>query len=181
MLNTVLATFSEGTPPIPPSSFESIQTVTGTGGASSVTFTSIPSTYKSLQVRGLAVSPSGYTYAWNFNSDTTVTNYVNHYLEGNGSTASAGAAVSSGGTYFALIGQGTLATYPNTFIADLIDYANTSKYKTIRTFYGADNNSTAGSIGLSSNLWKNTAAISAITITGNFIAGSTFALYGIKG
>jgi hypothetical protein len=61
LLNTVLATFSEGTPPIPPTSFESIQTVTvGAGGASSISFTSIPATYASLQIRYLAQNDAAY-------------------------------------------------------------------------------------------------------------------------
>jgi hypothetical protein len=46
MLNIVSGLFSEGAPPVSPTSYESIQTVTvGSGGAADITFTSIPSDF----------------------------------------------------------------------------------------------------------------------------------------
>ena len=68
-------------------------------------------------------------------------------------------------------------------VIDLLDYANTSKYKTMRGFGGADRNG-AGLISFSSGSWQNTAAITTLTFTlqaGNFTQYSTIALYGIKG
>ena len=75
-----------------PSSYESVATVTvGAGGSSSISFTSIPSTYKHLQLRisGLAGAADAYLY---LNSDTTNSNYYMHSLYGNGSSAQAGSA-----------------------------------------------------------------------------------------
>jgi hypothetical protein len=73
---------------------------------------------------------------------------------------------------------------PAVAVIDILDYANTSKYKTTRTLAGNDQNG-AGLVGLYSGLYMSTSAISSIEFTingsGNFATGSNFALYGIKG
>ncbi len=69
-------------------------------------------------------------------------------------------------------------------IVDFQEYASTNQYKTIRIVGGYDGNG-QGRVVLSTAVWVNTNAIDSITITNsstnNFIAQSTFALYGIKG
>lgn len=160
-------------------SYESIATVNLSSAASSVTFSSIPTTYTHLQVRGI-MAPSGASSSTNiqFNSDTTTTNYYYHRLQGDGATANA----ASGNLYRILDGTGT-TTYYQSFVIDILDYANTNKYKTTRALAGYDANG-SGQINLTSNLWKNTAAITTITFTldtPNINTNSSFALYGIKG
>jgi len=180
LLNTVLATFSESAPPIPPTSFESIATATPSG-VSTITFSSISGTYKHLQIRGSAISASsGDTWYLNFNSDTG-NNYTYHRLTGNGAAASANGYNVESGCRLAGLVNGTSATYPTVVISDIIDYADTSKYKTVRTLSGVDVNGSGGEIDLVSNLWKSTSAITSITISGSFNFTGTFALYGIKG
>ena len=171
--------------------YESIATtVVGSGGASSITFTSIPSTYQHLQVRGIARVSASNSSENNvhatFNSDTTGTNYYTHFLDGDGSTASSGGVQLS--NFYAAFGFGLGNTSTsNTFAAsviDILDYANTSKNTTVRHLTGADKNG-SGIMRLGSSLWMNTAAITSITITprvaGDFVEYSSFALYGIKG
>jgi hypothetical protein len=71
-------------------------------------------------------------------------------------------------------------------VVDILDYASTSKNKTIRTLSGADINGAGGDLRLSSGLWFATpAAITSITLYANggssdFAQYSSFALYGIK-
>jgi hypothetical protein len=69
-------------------------------------------------------------------------------------------------------------------VTDILDYTNTSKNTTVRALGGADANG-SGSIDLTSAAWLNTNAVTSITLTTNngstFTAGSSFALYGIKG
>jgi hypothetical protein len=66
-------------------------------------------------------------------------------------------------------------------IVDILDYANTNKYKTLRALAGVDFNG-SGRVGLTSGLWQSTSAINAITLEGSsFVQYSSFALYGIKG
>jgi len=68
------------------------------------------------------------------------------------------------------------------FIVDILDYANTNKYKTVRSLNGNDANG-SGSMNLSSNVWLSTAAITSLTLSSSsdFRQYSSFALYGIKG
>ena len=159
-------------------SFESIATVTvGSGGTASAEFTLIPSTYKHLQIRALvkATTTGGETGLWFANSDTTQSNYYSHFLVGNGSSASAAAYNNPySWSYSDSIFTG--------FVMDILDYSSTSKYKTIRTLRGWDNNG-SGNVSLESGLWKNTNAISTFKFqmaSGNLAQYSHVALYGIK-
>ena len=83
----ILGIVASGNYPRVTNSYESIQTVNvGSGGATSIDFTSIPSTYKHLQVRGIHKHSA--TGAWatiELNSDTTAANYTYHRLSSDGS------------------------------------------------------------------------------------------------
>jgi hypothetical protein len=165
--------------------YESIATqAVGSGGASSITFSSIPSTYKHLQIRNVSrqvtgSGPSDTFVTARFNGDTAG-NYMSHYFLGDGSSAGAGAtSVSSTNCWFGVNATGNAGTMQANII-DILDYANTSKHKTIRVLSGSDRNG-SGVIVLQSALWMNTAAMSSIVITGTFTEYSHFALYGIKG
>jgi hypothetical protein len=166
----------------PPSSYESIATVTvGGGGQSSITFTSIPSTFTHLQVRGIARRSSNNTNTIvRFNSDTS-NNYSTHYLVGNGSSASAGAESSVSSFYLDILTAS--ATSYAASVMDILDYTNTNKYKTARTLSGIDLNG-SGTVWLASGLWQNTAAITTVTLSlassANFEQYSSFALYGVR-
>ena len=168
--------------------FESIATVTvGSGGSSDVTFSSIPATYSHLQIRGMAKDSNSTTQQLRFQINTdTGNNYAYHQLYGTGSSVSAGAAASQ-----ALISNAYAVALNNVTsvfgvsIIDILDYANTNKYKTVRSLHGTDVNGTDGYVGITSGLWQSTSAITSIKfyLTGgaNFAQYSTFALYGIKG
>ena len=170
--------------------FYSIATVNGTGSSSTITFSSIPSTYKHLQIRAIARQVSGgyssQSPTIRFNGDTTAGNYNAHQLFGNGSSAVA----SNNGANLPRFVQGSAIASSSMYgavIVDIIDYASTSKYKTMRAFGGNDTNGDANGanqIELDSALWMSTSAISSITITErnaqSFTTASTFALYGIN-
>ena len=174
-----------------PKSFESIATTTvGAGGSSSVTFSSIPSTYTHLQVRILGqdngASTSARALNVRFNSDTG-NNYAYHDVYGDGSSTAVNATATTNLIfcgYFSESGSG--ASIFGTTIIDILDYANTNKYKTLRSLTGYDANG-SGRVGLQSGLWQNTAAISSLSfdirgdLSGSFSQYSHFALYGIKG
>ena len=164
------------------SSYESIATASGTGSSNVITFSSIPSTYKHLQLRWIARSAgSNGSLQLQFSGDTGA-NYSYHELSGNGSSASAGAATS-----LSFIYAGQYFSTANTYAAgviDLLDYTSANKNKTLRTVNGRDENG-SGVVFMQSGAWLNSStAISSIVITGNggnFATGSSFALYGIKG
>jgi hypothetical protein len=164
------------------SSYESIATQTvGSGGSSSISFTSIPSTYKHLQVRFIARWSSGTTGegALRMAVNGTVLN-KSHYLLGNGTSASAGAPTG----YIASIPEAGESCFAGGVI-DLLDYTSTSKNKTTRCLTGYDNNGTGISlIILYSGLATTTSAVTSLTfdnLSYNFGQYSSFALYGIKG
>lgn len=176
-------------------SFDSIATVTvGAGGSSSITFSSIPSTYKHLQIRGIGRTDNGTTGGSSmnltFNSDTA-TNYSRHFIE----AYSIGSTVTPdvfGGTNSNYITVSTISTggVPSSIfgaaIIDIFEYANTSIYKTVRGIGGYDNNGNSSGYAynqFSSGNWRSNSAVTSITLSGNgnFIQNSSFALYGIKG
>lgn len=177
-MSPILGIWASGASAAANTSFESIATTTvGAGGAANVTFSSIPSTYTHLQLRIFAInaSASGDVYM-QLNSDTG-SNYYRHFLYGGGTS------IISGGSSATAIYAAFEHSTGGTGITDILDYANTNKYKTTRTLMGDDRNGT-GDIALTSGLWLNTNAISTITVlppSGSFAQYSSFALYGIKG
>jgi len=171
--------------------YASIATTTvGSGGTASVTFSSIPSNYTHLELRslnrntGTSSSPKNANNLIRFNSDTG-SNYASHYLYGTGSIADVGSGTSQTSI---LGGKGgnlnvSFTLYVGSQVTSILDYANTNKYKTVRTLTGADFNG-SGEVFFASGLWMNTNAITSITITndaGNLAEFASFALYGIKG
>jgi len=161
----------------------SLQTVTvGSGGASSVSFTSIPQTYTHLQVRAIANSSSTSQAMLQMNSDTG-NNYAFHDMSGNGSSAGAeGYATGTLNGIAPIVRMGG-SSYFGAGILNILDYTNTNKNKVTRTLVGYDA-AGSGAVYLASGLWTNTAAITTLTFTiqggGNFSQYSQFALYGVK-
>jgi hypothetical protein len=171
--------------------FESIATtVVGAGGSNgSVTFSSIPQTYKHLQVRALTRTDRAVTDDASLiflNSDTTKTNYTLHGLRGNGSSASSFGYASSSGLGIQSITLGNTATAQmfGLIVVDILDYTNTNKNTTVRSLGGMDYNG-GGFVDFISGVWLNTAAVNSISFQAlngtEFLQYSHFALYGIKG
>ncbi|NBT49322.1 MAG: hypothetical protein EBT07_16175 [Actinobacteria bacterium] len=180
-----------GNPAVTFSSYESIATVTvGSGGSSTVTFSSIPSTYSHLQVRFIGRSSNTGTGTDNLhiriNSDSG-SNYAEHYFSGTGAITDYGTQTSITNLVLreGLPRNGNSASIFSAGVIDLLDYTSTNKNKTIRSLWGHDRNG-AGMVGFGSGLYFATpAAISTLTFTVessyNFVEYSKFALYGIKG
>jgi hypothetical protein len=165
----------------PDGAYDALATITvPSGGLASITFAGIPNTYKHLQIRGMNLSgvATGDLRA-QFNSDTG-SNYSLHYLAGDGASTYGGG---SANTTYAYGGQSGSTTNPAVFVLDILDYSNTSKNKTTRTLSGYDPNGSGGWIFLGSGNWRNTNAITSVTL---FINGfnvnqySQFSLYGVK-
>ena len=174
----------------PATAFESIASATGTGSSATITFSSIPSTYQHLQIRGIARSDLATTATLGrlqFNSDTG-SNYAGHTLQGNGSSAIVSGNVSQAniGSVIRVPGTSATADVVGGFIIDIHDYASTSKNKTVRAFTGVDSNTanTNYRVLMTSGLWMDTSAINSISLflsSSNWTTQTTFALYGIKG
>ena len=179
LLNTVLGSLSSGVA-ASTSSYESIATATGTGSSGTITFSSIPATYASLQIRCIANDGDNGQIIMRFNSDTGA-NYARHNLRGTGSIADAGGTANT----TSITNMGWAAGTTNVMgaaIIDIHDYASTTKTKVARAITAYDANGT-GAIYLASGLYNSTTAINSITffVGGNFNTQTVFALYGIKG
>jgi len=177
LLNQIAAIHGVGTPAVT-NSYESIATVSvGGGGSSSISFSSIPSTYKHLQIRAALLTTAGGVNI-RYNSDTG-SNYTYHQLYGTGTSALANAGTSQTSGFIAY--NNAAGSNPTVAIVDILDYENTNKYTTHRSLAGTDVNGSGGTLTFFSGLWLNTAAVSSINIIGTFSQYSHFALYGIKG
>jgi hypothetical protein len=161
--------------------YDSIQSYTATGSQNKITFATVPQTFTDLvlvcNVRGTANNEDLICY---LNSDDGTSNYNYYFVQ---ATATNGSA--SGLLYLYPQAAFRLGDYtPNatTFGATetyFNSYSNTSVKKTMTS---NSFNSTASQ--QMSALYDSTSAISTINIQlgarGNFAAGSTFSLYGIK-
>jgi hypothetical protein len=167
----------------PAGDYESIQTVVSTAGQSSISLTSIPSTYKHLQLRMSNIRYQGdqlIKITYNSNSSTI---YGAHTFIGNGSVV----ASSGGGsnTRWDALYVPNNAQSPNigmSAVIDIFDYtADTNRSS--RMLLGVDFNG-SGRVGIEDCAFLSTTAINTITFapfSTTFIAGCKFALYGIKG
>jgi len=150
-------------------------------------FNDIPQTYKHLQLRlhlRSTTATSTESFFMNFNGDVA-TNYTTHRLWGDGSAVSVSADANVTTMQVDRIaGNNATSGIFGEVVIDILDYANTNKFKTARWLGGVDTNG-AGYIMFSSGLWMSTNPITAITIdansTNNFAQYSRFSLYGIKG
>jgi hypothetical protein len=163
----------------PEGAYDSLATVTVGTAVSSITFAGIPAGYKHLQLRAFWKLSAGTNLIANYNG-SGAGNYKTHIIGGDGSTAYAGvSSVSPNGVGLGYAGGSVFAAT----IADILDYANTNKYKTTRYLMGDDRNG-AGDVEFGSALWLSTDAINQIVITGQGGATiqeySSFALYGVK-
>jgi hypothetical protein len=163
----------------PVGSYDALAAITvPLGGLASVTFAGVPTGYRHLQIRGMAFCSATSWVRMQFNGDASA-NYPIHELRGNGSSASSSG---SSGSDHIWLGLTTSASYPVSFVTDILDYAKTNKNKTVRSLYGQDQNG-AGQVGLTSGVWLNTSAVNTITLFisgGNLNQYSSFALYGVK-
>ena len=168
--------------------YEAIATLTASGGAATqLVMSSIPATYTDLVliVNG-GNSLSGATWAIQLNGDTG-SNYSWTIMEGSGTTATSSRSSTSGLTiasmYFSYeTGVGASGV---TAIANFQNYANTTTYKTVLMRQNTVTAPNYPGVSAGVGLWRNTAAITSITIiipggATNIASGTTFSLYGIK-
>ena len=163
-------------------------TLISSSGITTVSFLDIPQTYKNLQLRIFAKGANtgngvGTGSKIAFNNDVLSSNYWRHGI--NAFVSGIGANNGNDNDFWDIIGSSTGLT--NIFAAnviDILDYASPNKNKVTRNFVGEDTNGNGSRLGPASGLWNNTQPIVSITLlsgAGNYVNGSRFSLYGIKG
>ena len=156
----------------------------GSGGAASIDFTSIPSTYTDLCVLGsIRLSGNGST-GLRINSDTG-NNYQLKNLRGTGSSALSGGGTLSDIPFTVCQATDTANTFGN-FSIYIPNYAGSTQ-KSISVDAVSENNATAATASLSAGLWTGTSAITALSLSydhsgpsATVLQYSTAYLYGVK-
>jgi hypothetical protein len=169
----------------PVGDYELIETNILGSNQASITFSNLgtySSTYKHLQIRatGRNSSSNGEMFL-RFNADTG-NNYSTHalYADGTGPysiAASSTSQIRAGATSLSTDASNVFGTT----VLDVLDAFSTTKNKTTRSFSGRTG---SNQILLISGAWYNTASTTSLTLlTGanNFVTGSRFSLYGIRG
>lgn len=158
---------------MPTATYTPLQTITLSSSASSVTFGSIPNTFKDLIVVIAGTSSAAATFGVRFNSDSA-NNY--NYVEMN---SQAGVVDQSAGSLnYALVGRTN--TSQSTNIGQIMDYSATDKHKIVLGRGG----SASEIVRASASRWANTAAVTTVSVissTSSFSSGTTVSLYGISG
>ena len=150
--------------------------------ASSYTFSSIAASWTDLIAIMSCPGETGSSYygalSFQLNGDTG-TNYSTTTVEGNGTSAVSQRQSTQSQTWASGF-QATGSTISYMIISNFMNYANASTYKTIL------NRASGAGMGTSSyvGLWRSTSAITSIKFIepygGQFNAGTTIALYGVK-
>jgi hypothetical protein len=160
-----------------PVTYDKIATNTLGSAASTVTFSSIPSTYTDLVLVAAPLSSAAEEMVMQFNGDTSAV-YSATILWGSGTAA--GSIRSTAQNSAVLNYYGSVGSTQNNQLFSIMNYANTTTFKTV---IGRANRSDSG-VDATVALWRNTAAINSVALklknSNNFLTGSTFNLYGIK-
>jgi hypothetical protein len=183
---------SNSVAPALPNSYEAIATLSGTGSATIITFSSIPSTYKHLQIRGVNVTDYNSTDYGNagirFNGDSGL-NYTTHAMRGywdGGTGNKQGLNYTLGSLNYGMISVAYLNTnndvvFPT--IVDILNYANTNNRKVAKAWSGSTYSTDKGILQTGSTFWDSDSAINSISLlcaNGSWTSKTKFTLYGIK-
>jgi hypothetical protein len=157
--------------------FEIIDKVTvGSGGAASITFSSIPSTYTDLL---LMISARATNTSMLITLNSSGTGFTVKAIEGDGASAySFNQTRFSGNTS----PSGSTANTFNNVQMYFPNYTS-SNYKSYSIDSVSENNGTTAYTDLIAGLWSDTSAITSLTLSaqsGTFSEYSSFYLYGIK-
>jgi hypothetical protein len=150
----------------------------GSGGASTIDFSSIPSTYTDLM---LLVSTRTTIAFLDIQLNASTSNRSSLYLYGTGSATGSGSQAGYLGV--TSYSSDTANTFGSMSIY-IPNYASTTTYKSFSTDTVRENNATSGEQDLVASLWSSNSAVNQITIypesSGTFVQYSTAYLYGIS-
>ena len=146
-------------------------TISGTS-TSSVTYSSLGS-YTDIVLVINGYNSTDQNFRLRLNGDTG-SNYSVTRLEGDGSSASSSRLTSQ----TSMILSAGIHTNPGVYIAQIMNYGNSSTYKTVLTRSNIAASATCAFVGL----WSSTSAVTSLTVlinSGYIVAGTTISLYGI--
>jgi len=160
---------------MPTPTYKALATVTLGSSASSVTFSSIPGTYRDLViVTDTLASANGLILGFRFNGDTG-SNYSRVWMLGDGVNPGSGTTTNN----FAPLAN-VWSSDRSITTTQIIDYSATDKHKPLLVRW--DTMRSGSFVLRQANRWANTAAITSVTVlqdSGTISAGSRIDLYGI--
>lgn len=161
---------------MPTPTYTALATVTLSSSAATVTFGSIPATYRDLVMILNSKVLTGTPFPRARVNGDSANNYVRVSMVGNGSAATSTTSTSN---VIALSGDASAAANFNyNTITNFMDYSATDKHKTVVS----RGNNVDVATAISVSRWTNTSAITSIEVSlssSSFDVGSTFNLYGI--
>jgi len=154
------------------------------GSSAQIIFYDIPQTYQDLRlVLNVRTDFAAYTPGLSIYTNDNLTNsgYSQTVLYGDGTSAASIRATTPYGINTISAGASSTAGIYNSITCDILDYKNTTTFKTALTRTAADYNG-GGSTLLYASLVQSTSAITRIDVAaqGTFLSGTTVALYGIR-
>jgi hypothetical protein len=162
--------------------FEWIETVNGSG-LTTLSITGIPQDYTHLHIRATLQCTQDEVMGIRFNGDTAA-NYSRHAAQGQGnnSVQMLGYANVSEVEVGEAFADNVNSSYLGSFIMDIYDYANTSKYKTFQ-FMDGQTNPDRQQMRFASGNWRNTNAVTSMqfrVLAGTMTYLTNFAIYGVR-
>lgn len=156
-----------------------IQTVTvGAGGASSITFTGIPSTFNDL-VLVLSARSTTSSPIITLNLNGSAANFSNVYMSTPGAFPSSTATGTTFIGYASATGTDTVDAFGNLFMY-LTNYSVATS-KTFSVDSASESMATAAYIHMVGGTWANNAVVTSLTLNAsNFAQHSSASLYGVK-
>lgn len=167
-------------------SYELISTANGNGSSNTISFSSIPSTYKHIEIRGRIFTNSGTGIGMQLNGDGGG-NYMRHLMVSEPNQGSIRATYVFNQDRFNVAGYnaGANSTYGLAIILNINDFTSTVKTKTFRSVWGVETGSAATSEnGFYTGVWNSTAGVNSLSIIASadaFTSNTRLSLYGIKG
>lgn len=155
---------------MPTSTWIALATTTLSSNSSSITFSSIPSSYKDLAlvIRGNVAGGEAMNYS--LNGDTTDTNYSRVRMLSDGTSFSTNVAAN----------RQIVNMYPTQGVQTIhfLDYSATDKYKTVLSRSDSPGDVVMAFV----SRWSNTDPVTSIQFgLGTMLTGTVLSLYGIEG
>jgi hypothetical protein len=166
-----------------PSTYTPIATITANGSVSDVEFTGISGSYTDLLIVCQGRTQNAVTeqalQVYLNNDFTSLGSFTE--IRGDGSSATSSRTTGTSGIrvgYFAGASAASGVLGQSSF--SVMNYSNTTTFKTLLARGGVASSSTTAAVGL----FRSTSAITRVGIAtfgaGNYTSGSTFTLYGVK-
>lgn len=174
----------------PEGAYDALASATVSTAVASITFAGIPSGYKHLEICGVARGTRNGAYDrvdLRFNDDSS-SNYSRHLILSDSGTNTPESYAYANQSLLAaayVSGSTSVSNTFGSFSILVLDYASTTKYKTMQAKGGATNNASGSYVSLASGSYRSLNPITSITIGpieegSNLAAFSTISLFGIK-